>query len=187
MIADVATLRKLEIGPKPDRLGPDWTTVDAEKRDYVDHVALWGWAPLPLPDASFDLFYASHVIEHIPWWRASFALSDAFRILAPGGTIELHTIDFEVVVRAYVSRCAVDKWKGILEHDDPHPMASISGRLFAYGSTLGDPQWHHACFDADYLAYLLEKAGFLSPERVKEPRGNDKHGVVNLGMKAVKP
>lgn len=187
MIADVATLRKLEIGPKPGRLGPDWTTFDAEKRDYVDHVGLWGWEPLPFPDASFDLVYASHVIEHVPWWRASFALSEAFRILAPGGSIEIHTIDFAVVVAAYVNRSSLGKWKGVAENYDSHYMTSISGRLFAYGSTLADVQWHHACFDADYLSYLMEKAGFLHPERVKEPRGNDKHGIVNLGMRAWKP
>lgn len=187
MTVSAPPLRCVEIGPKPERLGPEWVTVDAEKRDYVDHVALWGWQPLPLADGSFDLFYASHVIEHIPWWRAHFALSDAFRVLAPGGTIELHTIDFAVVVRSYVSGAPVDKWMGVLERPDDHYMNSINGRLFAYGSTLGDPQWHHACFDAAWLAHLLEKSGFKCIERCGPPRGNDKHGKVDLAMKAVKP
>lgn len=41
---------------------------------------------LPYDAASFDLVYASHVLEHIDDWAA---LGEIFRILAPGGVAVL--------------------------------------------------------------------------------------------------
>lgn len=38
---------------------------------------------LPFPDASFDLFFCSHVLEHIPEDRE--AIAELVRVLAPGG------------------------------------------------------------------------------------------------------
>jgi ubiquinone/menaquinone biosynthesis C-methylase UbiE len=46
-------------------------------------------APLPLEDASFDLVWASEVIEHIA--DTSAWLSDVRRVLAPGGRLLLTT------------------------------------------------------------------------------------------------
>ncbi len=46
-------------------------------------------APLPLPDASFDLVWASEVIEHVA--DTALWLSEVARVLAPGGRLALTT------------------------------------------------------------------------------------------------
>lgn len=180
-------VRKLEIGPRPGRMGPEWTTVGLETNNYTDHICIWGVQPLPFGDGIFDEFYASHVIEHVPWWRTIDALKDAFRVLKPGGGIELHTVDFDVLVACHKTKTKADGWKGGGRNGDHHHMAWINSRIFSYGDYFHDPQWHHAAFDADYLAHCLETAGFVRVERCGPPRGPEKHGAIDLGMKAVKP
>jgi SAM-dependent methyltransferase len=188
MIAATATMRCLEIGPRPAKLGKEWVTVGLDENDYTDHHAIWGVDRLPFEDGSFDLFYASHVIEHVPWWLTFDALREAHRVLAPGGEIELHTVDFRVVVDAYLARKPVDTWTAAGRNADRLPVLWAASRLISYGNSFEDPQWHRALFDEEHLAYCLVKAGFVSPVRITTgPRGPEKHGAINLGMKAVKP
>jgi predicted SAM-dependent methyltransferase len=187
VIAATGTLRKLEIGPRPGRMGPEWSTVGLDTNDYTDHICIWGVQTLPFEDGTFDEVYASHVIEHVPWWRVVDALKDAFRVLKSGGGIELHTVDFSVLVTHYLNKTKADGWKGGGKNADGHPTTWLASRLFSYGDYFHDPQWHHSLFDADYLAYCIERAGFVRPERCGPPRGPEKHGVIDLGMKAVKP
>lgn len=46
-------------------------------------MAVMDLTALPMPDGTVDLFFASHVLEHIPDDRR--ALSEIFRVLSPGG------------------------------------------------------------------------------------------------------
>ena len=173
---------KLEIGPGPEKLGPDWTTVSAAPSPSVDLLCEWGMDPLPFEDGTVDEVYACHVIEHVPWLLTEAALVEVWRILKVGGLIELHTICFETLARDY--------HHGDLEPGrQGHPMRNLSYRLFSYSHRVGDRaclQWHHALFDSRYLTELLRGAGFKDCGSVKEPRGPEKHGRYNLGVKAVK-
>lgn len=179
-----ATALRVEIGPGKHPLGDDWTTVGTAGSD---HECLWGMQRLPFDDDSVDEIYASHVIEHVPWWRTQSAIDEAFRVLRPGGTIELHTIDFAKVVELYLRGEAADGWD---ERDDvPHGefMYWVSSRIFSYGQSFSDPQWHKALLDRPYLKRILTRAGFAEIEDAGEPRGAEKHGVSNMGIRAVKP
>lgn len=177
-------MRKLDIGPGLRRIDESWETLNLLPGPHIDHVARWGEEPLPFRDCVFDLVHASHVIEHIPWWATVQALEEARRILVVGGSIELHTVDFGKVVDAYVARRPVDQWRGAGLNPKLDPMLSVSSRIFAYGKTRADPNWHKAVFDAAHLERCMADAGF---DEIKEcaPRAGE-HGSVNLGLRGVR-
>ena len=185
-------MRCLEIGPGPSKIGLEWVTVDCRCRaggplgGPRDKIATWGQDALPFEDASFDLVYVSHVLEHVPWFRAKFAAAEAFRVLAPGGALEVWVPDFEYLVKCYQRGMCGDDWRKHNENDDP--MTWLNGRLFTYGGPegLGDPNWHRAAYDWNNLFKLLKSAGFAGIARLCKPRGHD-HGPINLGMTGRKP
>lgn len=177
-------MRKLEIGPGPSKIGQDWTTVgDFAREGVVDHVCMWGHEPLPLKDNSFDLVYASHSLEHVPWYLVNDALSECFRVLAPGGKIEIHVPDFEYIVKCYLEKKVGDPW--IKFNNREHPLMWAASRVFSYGPTFSN--YHKAAFDQDYLFHALTKAGFTNPTRLTEGVPFQYHGPINIGVSAEKP
>jgi SAM-dependent methyltransferase len=97
-----SALQVLDIGPGTgeakqfvDALaGPaEWTAVEVSAR-YIEACQKVGYRrivdgvdlekqPLPLPDASYDVVIASHVLEHLE--NATDALAEWLRVLRPGG------------------------------------------------------------------------------------------------------
>lgn len=176
--------RKLEIGPSEGtRIDGDWVTLNS--LGTADYKAEWGTNPLPFDDNTFSLVYASHVLEHIPWFKTIDALQEVHRILQPGGVVEIWVPNFEYLVECYLKGTLGDDWRRDNPNDDP--MLWFNGRLFTYGGPLGlgDPNWHRAVFDGDYLRQCLLKAGFSKTDWLKKPRGHD-HGPINLGMSGTK-
>lgn len=176
--------RRLDIGPGEERLPGQWTTVDCcERPGVVDKVCQWGAEPLPFPDNTFDLVHASHVLEHIPWHQTIDALKDARRVLRQGGVLELHVPDFDTLMRAAESRCCLDDHAEGGLNQEMHWMHWVAERLFHFGS---EQQWHRACFNKEHLTWCLSKAGFQDMKQIDVERGLS-HGVINLGMQAIKP
>jgi hypothetical protein len=174
----------LEIGPGNARLPGEWVTVDSVPREgIVDYVCHWGSEPLPFPDESFDLVYAAHVLEHIPWYQTVDALREAARVLAPCGRIELHVPDFDVLARAAGSQACLDDFTEQGLNERLHWMHWVAERLFHLGP---EEQWHRACFNAGHLMWCLEQTGFREVRPITNERGSD-HGIINLGMTATKP
>lgn len=176
-------MRRLEIGPGNGRLGPDWETLDS--LGTADYKAEWGTDRLPFADSSFALVYASHVLEHVPWFKTSYALREVHRILEHNGAIEIWVPDFQYLVNCYLSQTLGDDWRHENPNDDP--MVWLNGRIFTYGGPLGlgDPNWHRAVFDKKYLTQCLVEAGFHSIMDLHTPRGHD-HGPINLGLSGIK-
>ena len=176
--------RKLEIGPSEGtRIDGDWITLNS--LGTADYKAEWGTDRLPFDDGTFSLVYASHVLEHIPWFKTLDALKEVYRILEPKGLIEIWVPNFEYLVECYLVSKLGDDWR----HENPNndPMLWLNGRIFTYGGPLGlaDPNWHRAVFDVDYLQQCLEQAGFHSIANLEKPRGYD-HGPINLGLSGIK-
>lgn len=82
---------------------PDWLNVDF----HGDNETVVTWdlrTPLPLPAASCDVVYSSHVIEHFDRQGAREFLLECRRLLVPGGIIRVVAPDLEALARSYISR-----------------------------------------------------------------------------------
>ena len=186
--------RRLEIGPGPRRIEGFETlnVVGGRDTDYVYDAA----KRLPFANGTFSLIYASHVLEHVPWYRVEECLKEWVRILKPGGSIEIWVPDGLKIARCFVeaetngsAEFQQDGWFRFNENHDPCLWAA--GRFFSYGDGTGnknDPNWHLAIFSPRYLKEAMERAGLVEVgvnERASV-RGYD-HGWINLGMKGRKP
>jgi predicted SAM-dependent methyltransferase len=66
---------------------------------------------LPLPDASCDVVYSSHAIEHFDRRGVRRFMDECWRVLRPGGILRLVTPDLEGIARAYL-KCLESAQRG---------------------------------------------------------------------------
>ncbi|MCG8367197.1 MAG: methyltransferase domain-containing protein [Pseudanabaenales cyanobacterium] len=57
---------------------------------------------IPFPDASFDVVYHSHLLEHFPKNSAEFFLKECHRVLRPAGILRVVAPDLEQIARTYL-------------------------------------------------------------------------------------
>ena len=189
------TARRLEIGPGRHHL-EGFETLDCIARKDVDHVA--DARKTRLPDGAFDLVYASHVIEHVPWYETEALLAEWVRILKPGGQLEVWTVDAAKIAVALVRYEQSGEWigpklgPGSWKHEwiQTDPYRFCAGRIFCYGKSgrLDDPFWHRALFTPRSLALVFTRAGLVDVRglRTDEVRGKD-HGWINMGLTGRRP
>lgn len=179
----------VEIGPSPvARTFPMGITLGAEPHSTVDKKCNWGSEPIPLEDACTGFVYASHVLEHVPWYLTGNALAEAYRILRPGGRIELWVPDFNLLVQTYLGKIPPGgNWW--FHNPSQKPILWVAGRLFAgmYGPEPAG--WHKALFDEEHLRQCLQEAGFCKLHRLESPPKEQvvNHVAINLGMEGFKP
>lgn len=172
---------KLEIGPGPKKIGNDWTALGVVSANpAVDIQFEWGKDKFPFADNSVDIIYASHVLEHVIWHKTVDALKEAYRILKPGGKIEIHVPDFKVICNSYINKSCGDPWRKF--NNDGDFMTWVNGRIFTYG---GPGNYHYAVFDRRYMNKCLKQAGFSDIRPFAPIRGDD-HGVINLPTTGIK-
>ena len=186
--------RRLEIGPGPERIDGFETLniIGARNVDYVGDAA----KRMPFADDTFECIYASHILEHVPWYKTEEALREWVRVLQPGGTLEVWVPDGLKIAAAFVDAETSggtdfrnDGWYKFNEQEDP--CLWMAGRMYSYGAGDGnrnDPNWHMAVFSPRHLQTLFENAGLENVERLDPSavRGYD-HGWINLGMTGRKP
>jgi len=182
--------RRLEIGCGNSRLR-GFETLDIVGGPNVDYV-YDAAKPLPFKDNTFDVIYASHVLEHIPWYKTEEVLTEWIRILKPGGQLEVWVPDGLKICKALVQAeleeikvADVDSWCKFNPRKDPCVWAA--GRIF-WGANPEYPSWHKAIFTPRYLKELFERVGLKNVKIMdsSEVRGYN-HGWINLGVKGVKP
>lgn len=156
---------KLHIGSGSGKL-PGWVNIDVFPAELSINVN----RPLPFPDASARLVFASHVLEHLyhPGEALRF-LRECRRVLAVGGRIRLIVPDIECYIRAYVEhdeRFFADRrstWNRLPEG------RTLLEEFLAYAGAGPDPaaflETHKYAYDFQTLAKALELAGFDRVER----------------------
>lgn len=186
--------RKLEIGPGEERI-KGFETLGIVNNNNVDYV-IDASKKLPFNDNTFNIIYASHVLEHIPWYKTNEVLTEWIRILRKGGVLEVWVPDGIKICKAFIKGeeensskyIEYDGWYRYNEEKDVCKWAS--GRIFTYGDGTGKinhPNWHRALFSKRYLIKLFKESGLKSIKIMdnKEVRGYD-HGWISLGLKGTK-
>ena len=183
--------RKLEIGPGRNRI-PGFETVNIVNGPQVDYVCDAS-KPLPFSDNTFELIYASHILEHIPWYETEAILQEWVRILKPTGALEVWVPDGFKICQVLVDISQgidntnyLDGWLVCNPNEDP--FLWVAGRLF-YGAKDNYPSWHKAIFSAESLRRLFKRVGLEHVREMgaNEYRGEYDHGGINLGIKGSKP
>lgn len=115
-----------------------------------------GWEAYPLrrsherggstiPDNSVEEIYASHVIEHFPKHDAEDVLREWVRVLKPGGTLKVATVDFDKVADA-IAKGNPDGW-------------DIQG--YIYGGQIDANDFHKSGYNEPWLRHLLNAVGLV--------------------------
>lgn len=143
---------KLNIAAGGKRI-PGWTNVDAVARDGIDIVA--DMASVPLPDACADEIMIIHGIEHVFAWVVPSVLRECFRLLAPGGSLQLEMPD---IVKS--CRNIADGYIGSGKHVDQMGLWGLFG-----DPRLKDPAMcHRYGWTFASLRPLVEGVGFVNCE-----------------------
>jgi ubiquinone/menaquinone biosynthesis C-methylase UbiE len=179
-------VRQLEIGPGRERL-PGFETLNVIRTPTTDHVG--DARKLPFPDGAFDLVYSSHCIEHLEWFDIEAAVREWSRILKPGGTLEIFTVDALALMRGLVvledtgewTGPKVGAWRQGLTKGDPYLWAV--GRLMNYPKNA--QEFHRALITPGYLRRCMEGAGIRDIVGLTEERGH-RHGPISFGLRGVK-
>ena len=84
-----------------DRYHPDWTNINftSTGEGVIAHNLKQG---IPFPDASFDLVYHSHVLEHFSKTEAEFFIKECYRVLRSQGVLRVVVPDLEEIARMYL-------------------------------------------------------------------------------------
>lgn len=172
-------MKCLEIGPGTHPANCEWDTLDIVSGGT--YKSEWGEGLLPILDETYDFVFASHVLEHVPWFQVENALREALRILKPGGKLQVWVPNFKVIVQAYLDGVCGDTWRK--ENPNGEFMTWVNGRLFTYGPA---PNWHRCVFDSDSIRDHMIKAGFASVRKLDRHHVFNFHGDIGLGVEATK-
>lgn len=127
--------------------------------------------PLPHGDGEVDAIYASHVIEHIDMNDVPKCLKEWRRVLAPGGTLHIGTVDLDIAYQAI---------------SDPNAIGGFPQRWIVGGQT-DQHDRHGSIFNAQLLTDELHTAGFMCVEPFDSFVDDCTRLPVSLNLKCIKP
>ncbi len=131
-----------------------WTNVDLDSPTADAHADLRN--PLPYADASVELVFNEHFLEHITREEGIIFLKECSRVLKPGGVFRVSTPDLRWLVAQYISG-KLDEWA------DVGWVSETSCRLFNEGMRLWE---HQFVYDLPELLSALRVAGFSNVRQV---------------------
>jgi len=145
-------LLELGAGPREEMRG--WTSVDLNVGADIQHDLT---QPLPLPEASVDAIYSSHMLEHFTYPHPMLALlRDCLRVLKPGGSLKIAVPNARLFLDAYYDPASFDRAKYCTEEVGLHFTSRID--VVNFIAYLGGD--HNFMFDEENLPRVLEEAGF---------------------------
>jgi predicted SAM-dependent methyltransferase len=164
---DLTPLRSAELSTEPGTL----YRVDGERCFTQLDIS----QPLPFADASVDWVYAEHLIEHVTMPVAVGWLTEARRVLRPGGVLRLTTPDLARYLNGYANEDGFlarhRRRLTMLGFGPPMPQrkAFLVNQIFRYYG-------HQWIYDLDELRHVLVRAGFAA--------GDVRHCAYRTGVRA---
>jgi len=136
---------------------------------------------LSIQDASVDVLYSSHMLEHLDRNEATKFLKEALRILRPGGIIRIAVPDIKRQVTQYVDSCDSNAFIEATHLCVPRPRSFAQRlRLLWVG-----PRNHQWMYDGNSLSRLLKEHGFVNAEVLAAGQtGIHKHELLDLQERA---
>jgi predicted SAM-dependent methyltransferase len=116
---------------------------------------------IPLASGSVDVLYSSHMLEHLDRDEAKIFLSEAYRVLKPGGIIRIAVPDLRVIVEEY---CQHGDGNRLIERTHlghPRPKGIRAKLKWLATTARGSHRW---MYDAASLSRLLSDSGFNENE-----------------------
>lgn len=177
-LLDLPGSDRLHIGGKEKKDG--WKILNIQAGEGVDYVGdirdLSSFS-----ENSFDIVYASHVLEHVSHNNEIHAaLRGVCRILRPGGKFFVSVPDLDTLCRLFIHKRATKEWRFLIMR-------------IMFGNQSDAHDFHQVGLAADFLADFLHAAEFKEVHRVSELGVFDDtsslrvHGIlVSLNMVAIK-
>jgi predicted SAM-dependent methyltransferase len=131
----------------------------------------------PLPSDAFDAILCEHMIEHVPKEAGQHLLSEAFRVLRPGGRIRVITPDLIAMAKLILNPEISEHYRYIQFLAKLHGKPQISGcdamnyMFYCYG--------HRYIYTTEELKQHFRSAGF---DDVVESRGGQPTHEIFFGV-----
>jgi SAM-dependent methyltransferase len=109
----------------------------------------------PFDDASFEAVFTSHMLEHLFPDQARHCVSEALRVLAPGGVLRIAVPDLDQMIASYRPEAA-DEW---------------AEALFQVHDQASSKNQHHWMYNETSLRALLLSVGFSRVVRTSYRQG----------------
>lgn len=111
---------------------------------------------IPLPDASVEIIYSSHMLEHLDKGEVDKFFIEVKRVLISGGILRLAIPDLEKLINSYIKNRDAEDFMDSLNICRPKPkLIKDKLRILAIGS-----RHHQWLYDTNSLTKLLLKNGF---------------------------
>lgn len=159
----VSHVKNIEIGGGKNPLYPKYTQVDIRKLPKIKYNN--DARALPFPSNSISTIVTSYMLPCLNKHEAERALREWFRVLKPGGKLEIHVPDLEQIMKKFIST------------KDEQLLLEIYGSQedelssFAYG------------WDFQSLEKLLSRINFVRLGMIKKPANKP----LSLSLKIFKP
>jgi predicted SAM-dependent methyltransferase len=173
--------RKLQLGAGGHPLA-GWLNTDLHDYGRPDElVYLDVRKPFPLPDASFEVVYSEHMLEHLSYADGQHCLRESFRVLRPGGKIRIATPSLERLADLYDEGDLQERylsWAAKMldpELRAPLPGAVLNNFFRSWGHRfIYDPQTlRHALGEAGFVDVQERPVGELERHLAEEPEFNE--------------
>lgn len=140
---------KLHIGCGQRNFGSEWDHLDGGFYPHVKY-KVRDLDFLPFKDNTYDLVYASHVLEYFDQEQAVKVLTEWMRVLKPGGVLRLAVPDFQAMVKLY--------------YEQGTPLERLVGPLYGKMAMAETTIYHKTVYDFRTLHNLLVRVGFKEPK-----------------------
>jgi predicted SAM-dependent methyltransferase len=137
--------------------GEQWKLIQSGRNHHI----VWANATrrLPFDDASVEVIYSCHMLEHLDATEVQQCLKEFMRLLKPGGILRLALPDLRFHIDKYLKTGDADAFINgtLLGRAKPR---TLKGHLLR--AVLGDRISHSWMYDGQSLVHLLTNSGFAN-------------------------